>query len=115
MHTVKFEALKRKAITEWTCVCARNQFGDYKGMYLALTVSVIGAKRIKPDALLDEWFNAGVAIIEQWDVRMVKKLVEIFPAIIPKKYHKGKCTADYNDDGDWIVEFVSHDDVIELY
>lgn len=101
----KFETLKQKARVEWEYKCDRDQHGDYKGLYLALAASVLGARTMKADDILKEWHDAGKELISVWDVRMVKKLVEIFPAIIPKKYHKGTCNADYDDNGDWIVIF----------
>lgn len=103
MYTVKFERLIELAQVEWANKCSINQNGYYEDMYLVLAASVMGASPMKPTALLDEWYKAGEEIISRWDIRMVKKLVEIFPAIVPKKYRNGTFIADYDDNGDWSI------------
>jgi len=52
----------------------------------------------------------GLAIIGNWDVRKVKKLIELFPSIVPAKYANAKITCDLVDneagtDCDWVVFF----------
>jgi len=52
----------------------------------------------------------GLSIIDNWDIRKVKKLVELFPGIVPAKYAKAKITCDLVDneagtDCDWEVFF----------
>ena len=44
-------------------------------------------------------------IIEKWDIRLASELFEIFPSIIPKKYRGKSCTAEYNENGNWIICF----------
>ncbi|WP_019025345.1 MULTISPECIES: hypothetical protein [unclassified Thioalkalivibrio] len=48
-------------------------------------------------------------IIDQWDVREVRKLIAAFPMIVPKKYRNAsiRCEMQDNDEGDydWVVVF----------
>jgi hypothetical protein len=52
--------------------------------------------------------EAGLKLIDNWDVRQVGKLIELFPACVPKKYHGKKltCYEAYNKHSDWIVEVI---------
>lgn len=42
-------------------------------------------------------------IIDNWDVRTVSKLREIFPQHFPKSLNKGRLIGEYDKDGDWAV------------
>nr|WAI02683.1 MAG: hypothetical protein OI719_00315 [Candidatus Methanoperedens sp.] len=55
---------------------------------------------------LGELQKAGESIIEGWDVRMCVGLLEVFPHIIPKKYH-GVTPAVYMDDVTerWVLDY----------
>lgn len=49
--------------------------------------------------------EAGIELIERWDVRQVGKLIELFPGCAPAKY-KGKQLTVFmadNEDSDWMV------------
>ena len=49
----------------------------------------------------------GVKIIDDWDVRVVGRLIDLFPECIAKQYRNAAVTcymAD-NEDCDWMVEF----------
>lgn len=53
--------------------------------------------------------EAGLALIEQWDVRQVAKLIALFPECVPAKYRSKPLTcymAD-NEDCDWLVEIAN--------
>jgi hypothetical protein len=48
-----------------------------------------------------------IKVIDRWDVREVAKLVDLFPAAVPKQYHRAAITcymAD-NEDADWMIAF----------
>lgn len=50
--------------------------------------------------------EAGLELIDNWDVRQVGKLIELFPESVPAKY-RGKpltCYMADNEDCDWMVE-----------
>lgn len=52
--------------------------------------------------------EAGVDLINNWDVRQVGKLIDLFPEAVPQKYRGVELTcymAD-NEDCDWVVEVV---------
>ena len=51
--------------------------------------------------------NEAIRVIERWDVRRAKELVDLFPGIVPKR-HIGKVPVCYMADDDkaaWMVEF----------
>jgi len=50
--------------------------------------------------------EAGLALIENWDVRQVGRLIELFPDAVPARY-RGKPLQAFQEDSDdspWIVE-----------
>jgi hypothetical protein len=54
--------------------------------------------------------EAGIDVIDNWDVRRVGKLVELFPSIVPQKFHNANIVAEMvdnetGDDCDWVVFF----------
>lgn len=82
-------------------------FEAKRGDWIALTAKA-------PDQRLDvAWAQvvlrareAGLQLIDNWDVRMVSKLIEIFPDSVPASY-RGKqltCYMADNPDCDWMVE-----------
>lgn len=49
-----------------------------------------------------------IKIIERWDIRRTKALIDLFPGIVPKRF-LGRVPVCYiadNKNADWIVEFV---------
>lgn len=44
-------------------------------------------------------------IIKMWDIRAYKKLVHIFPHIIPKKYHDQMPIIRMDDRMEWVLEY----------
>ena len=51
--------------------------------------------------------NEAIRIIENWDIRRAKALIDLFPDIVPKCY-VGKvpmCFMADNDNADWMIEF----------
>ena len=55
--------------------------------------------------------EAGLQLIDNWDVRQVGKLIELFPDCVPAKY-RGKqltCYMADNEESDWMVEIDGSD------
>lgn len=50
--------------------------------------------------------EAGLELIDKWDVRQAGKLIELFPESVPAKYRNQPlvCSMADTDDCDWIVE-----------
>lgn len=44
-------------------------------------------------------------IVQLWDARYIMGLVELFPHILPKKYHGVDYILDINDNCDWVLIF----------
>ena len=77
---------------------------------------IAGAAKSASNTRLDvAWYQvvlrareAGLELIDSWDVRMVGKLIELFPECVPERY-RGKqltCYMADNEDCDWMVEVV---------
>jgi hypothetical protein len=51
--------------------------------------------------------EAGLDLIDGWDIRMVGKLIELFPDCVPSKYRNKSmlCYMADNEDCDWMIEF----------
>lgn len=84
-----FEANKR----DWIAGAAKAQEGNR--IDVAWSQTVLRAR------------EAGIELINRWDVRMVGKLVELFPDSIPAKYRNRpmNCYMADNEACDWMVEF----------
>ena len=102
---IKFEVIKRNAVREFY-----NKFGgNNQGLiglgdiapFLALLEQVHTGQPARK--VLETWADYGCRLIDNWDVRMVGKLIELFPSCVPKHWHGKQLIADYNDGGDWIV------------
>lgn len=55
--------------------------------------------------VMEEWKKFGLALIDNWDIRCVMKLVELFPSCLPQWLHGRRPTLDYNEKGDWCLIF----------
>lgn len=46
-----------------------------------------------------------IKVIDRWDVREAAKLVDLFPAAVPKKYQRAalSCYMADNEDADWMI------------
>ena len=49
-------------------------------------------------------------LISHWDVRRVERLIELFPASVPKKYHGKRLTCYMADNkhSDWMVDVIQN-------
>lgn len=60
--------------------------------------------------VLHAWEVAAHGVIDDWDVRRIGKLVQLFPEIVPPKYRSASMTAqlvdnEAGDDCEWVVYF----------
>ena len=105
MKEMKLETIKKnvKEMVRGRVSRAGGWPGD--AQFLALMPAV--EMRVKPGKLVDEWADEALKIVDRWDVRMVAKLIELFPESIPKKF-RGLPMAAYmadNENCDWMVQF----------
>jgi hypothetical protein len=104
MQYMRWETIKAKAITE---LCAQLETSGWPAdkSFMALLPAV--EMRVAPRKLLDEWTGEAIKIIENWDIRLVGKLVGLFPSCVPKKFHglPIRCEMSDNENCDWIVCF----------
>lgn len=100
---VKWETLKEKAIL----VAVGNV--EYVCMNAAPLALIAGVA----DGTFDWKTNAGkmreavIKVVERWDVRRAKALIDLFPGIVPRRF-VGMVPVCYVEDtpsADWIVEF----------
>lgn len=105
MNFMKYETIKAKAIDELRGAVSIGSQWPSDALFLALQGAV--EQRRNPRELAAEWTEEAVKIIKQWDVRCVGKLVELFPACIPKRFHGLAMRAEMadNEDADCIVYF----------
>lgn len=53
--------------------------------------------------LIKEFLEDGERIIQNFDVRMVNRLVEQFPKSVPPSWRGKKLLAEQNREGEWII------------
>lgn len=92
----------------------REEMREFARTYQASEDDLLAA-RAKSDGKDSAWNQvvlrareAGLQLINDWDVRMVGKLIELFPGCVPRRYVGAQLTcyiAD-NEDCDWMVEVV---------
>lgn len=104
MKYLKFETIKGKAIAELRgrfCMGVMGMAVVYEAMVPAVNM------RMDPRDLSREWMEEAVKVIERWDVRQIRKLIELFPYCIPKHLHGQKICAEMadNENCDWLVYF----------
>ena len=101
---VKWENLKKKVILS---AVGNVPYFYEKMVPLALSMSIHDEKfnnwRERTEWMRQEF----IKVIENWDIRMVKKLIELFPDIIPIKYQRKTpvCFQADNENADWLIEF----------
>lgn len=105
MNYMKYETIKQKAIDEIRGRISVGSAWPSDVLFLALQGAI--EERRNPRKLAEEWTEEAVKIVEDWDVRMVGKLIQLFPACIPRKYHGLSIRAEMadNENADWIVCF----------
>lgn len=77
---------------------------DSNIMATILMDKLLGDKPKSPCAhkTFKEYADFACNIIDNWDIRCVGKLREIFP-FFPPSLQKGDLICDYDEDGDWCV------------
>lgn len=57
----------------------------------------------------EELQNEVIRVINRWDVRCAKRLVDLFPAIVPVRCRGviPACYIEDKEDGEWVVDFGS--------
>ncbi len=100
----KWRNLKLKACQELSTRCQG-------GIYVALAQQIF-IEQLQTGQKPENWRTnlkwlreQGWKIIKNWDIRCAKKLFEVFPNIIPKKYRGTMPMADYDINGNWIIIF----------
>lgn len=101
----KYDTIKKNAKAIFITVSGGRycESGIGSTQFLALYASLSGKQ--KPKEILNEWIDEGIKLIDNWDIRMVRKLIELFPGCIPQAYHKRAPLLDMNEDGDWCLVY----------
>ena len=108
---MKFETIKRKAVQEFHNRVSQTCLGSDGAPFMALLAqceefSLPGGRkpRLAP-AILKEWEDYGVSLINEWDVRNVGHLIECFPSCVPAHWKDRKLRAYMadNENCDWMV------------
>ncbi len=110
MNEMKWETIKRKATEEFLVKVRPYLIGPHdSAVFLALLAQIeditAGGPARPATQILEEWEAYGRNLIDKWDVRMVGKLIELFPSCVPA-YWKGRKLTAYMDDDEnctWMV------------
>jgi len=106
----KWDAVKKKAQAEF--IERVNKGNIYTADSIWYYALVAGAHSEPPllgqtqlEQLVNEWIDAGIARIKNWDIRRCMKLVELFPSSMPKHLHGRVPRCDYDEAGAWFLYF----------
>ncbi len=125
---IKWEALQAKAkravstaMRGNACAYTANSHDNLRIVMKALGDAIANAIAAKGNApqlnaeakienVLQAWEVAAHGVIDDWDIRRVGKLVQLFPEIVPAKYRSASMTAELvdneaGDDCEWVVYF----------
>jgi hypothetical protein len=100
---MKFETIKKKvAQGVYTNII---EMRDWNTMATILIDKMLSGKPkpIRHYETSKEYADFAWTVIDNWDVRMVGKLRELFPQHFPPTLLKGDLICDYDVDGDWAV------------
>lgn len=95
---------------------ARRELADFAKSFQADAADTV-ASAAKSEGKLAAWNQmilkareSGLAIIDNWDVRQVLQLLDLFPKAAPAAYRKGqlRCYMADNRNMAWMVERVRH-------
>jgi hypothetical protein len=106
---MKYETIKQHAIEQLRGAVSIGSVFPSDALFLVLQGSI--AEGRNPHELAQEWAEKAVQIIREWDVRMVRNLIELFPGCVPKKFQGLliRCEMANNEKCDWIVTFGQED------
>ena len=96
MGQIRFETLKKRIIKE---INMSTLTDEYEGEFLLLNkrLLAIGEYPIKFYPKTNELVERVKTSINQWDIRQVNKLAEIFPNVVPSWV--ANCNIDYTENG----------------
>ncbi|MFH0989870.1 MAG: hypothetical protein V1799_07635 [bacterium] len=101
-YEIKYERLKQKVIDN---INGRKSYGFIQDADFLCMLPAIEARR-HPLELRDEWYDKACEVVRQWDIRRVRKLIELFPFVVPEKYRQSPIEVDDNNEkAEWIVYF----------
>lgn len=104
MRTILFETIKNKAKEYIDEQSQWHYPHPTKALFYALQGACFSDKPVKPRMLLKEYCLEAEKLIDNWDIRMVGKLIELFP-VVPKWAIGRKFICDYNEKGDWVLVY----------
>lgn len=103
MNYIKWEVIKRNAQREFVVrVGPPHGVGD-SALFLALIEQISSGKPARD--VLEDWITYGLKLIDDWDVRGVGRLAEIFPGCIPVGWRGRRFNAEMldNETSDWVI------------
>lgn len=105
MNTYKWDKMKEKAIANYFGV-DKHDFA-FRWHQLVPYGLIAGAADGSFDwkKNLEEMRNQAIQLIEKWDIRRVKTLIELFPTIVSVKDGNRMPFVDIDEKGDWVVSF----------
>lgn len=109
MRTIKWETLKLKAI-QAKCLSkdqvtqARFIHGDENTHFYLSLLAAVGESK-KPLVVLEEWMQECQRIIENWDIRAAKRLIDLCNIKLKGYTTNSTLTASYNEKGEWVLSW----------
>ncbi len=105
MATIKFETLKSNCIGEF-CYQMRSLYAfDIAAKLAIIAANEINHKTFKGSfELCKRVENEGVKIIERWDIRMARQLIDIFPNAYKQLKNK-QFQIDTDENGNWVLVY----------
>jgi hypothetical protein len=102
---IDWEKVKREAKSA-LAVKAESAHGEMWLYAMVASIGDIGNGKLDWRKNLTELHAAANSIVDHWDVRMCAGLLDVFPHIIPKKYH-GVTPTVYMDDVTerWVLDY----------
>ena len=103
---MKYEIIKRRiAIDVGATILRGGDMGGGIRAYEAAITAVFDsiAERRPYKESIGALADKVVTIINNWDVRQVGRLRELFPDSFPKSLSKGQLFADYDEQGNWAI------------
>lgn len=100
---MKWESLKRNAVL----IAVGNESYIYEKLAPYALLAGLGDAKCDWKRHAIELRNEAIRIIENWDIRRAKALIDLFPGVVPK-YCVSKvpvCFMADNENADWMVEF----------
>lgn len=98
----KWDTIKDKCVG----MCKCNTFGALphaNSFYISAVMEAVACGHIDWRGKSKELQKKCEDIIDAWDIRMAKKLIDLFPNCIPTRFHNRTPKADYNEKGEWVL------------